>query len=212
MTSPENSRTGIQQGTRIMIRTTRRLGLTAAFALLPATAFAHAQGNHGYSLLHGLAHPVGGLDHLMAMVLVGVLAWQIGGRARWGLPLLFVSMMAVGGLLGTAGIVIPMFELGIALSVVVLGLLTAFDLRQPLPWAMLAVGLSAIFHGYAHGAEMPASANGLSYAIGFLLATALLHASGLVVGMALKAAGNLPARLLGGVAALAGIGLVLGAG
>lgn len=195
-----------------MTRTTHRLGLTAAFALLPATAFAHAQGDHGYSLLQGLAHPAGGLDHLMAMMLVGVLAWQIGGRARWGLPLQFISMMAVGGLLGATGIVIPMFELGIALSVVVLGLLTAFDLRQPLPWATLAVGLSAIFHGYAHGAEMPVSANALSYAIGFLLATVLLHASGLVIGLALKVAGSLPARLLGGIAALAGIGLVLGAG
>lgn len=193
---------------------TRRILSTAAtvlgLAAFPRLAFAHTQGTGSFSLVHGLAHPVGGLDHLMAMGLVGLLAWQMGGAYRWQLPVLFVSAMALGGALGIAGVGIPMFELGIVLSVVLLGAMLAFGARLPAVASAVLVGTSAIFHGYAHGAEMPSAADGVSYAVGFLLATALLHASGLAIGFLTKAAGPMPARLIGGLSALVGLGLVFG--
>ena len=132
--------------------------------------------------MHGFMHPLSGLDHQLAMILVGIFAYQLGGRALWLVPLTFVSVMAVGGFLGIAGMPVPFIEIGIALSVIVLGAIVAFGVKAPLAVAMGIVGLFAIFHGHAHGSEMPLDASGLEYGLGFMLATALLHAVGIGIG------------------------------
>ena len=121
-------------------------------------------------------HPVGGLDHVLAMVAVGLYAGTLGGRAMWLVPASFVGVMAIGSALGMAGVTVPYTEIGIALSVVVLGLAAALRLGIPTLAAMGLARLFAIFHGSAHGAEMPPDLSGYAYAAGFMLATALLHA------------------------------------
>jgi urease accessory protein len=188
--------------------------LLSALVLSPGVALAHTGVGATHGFAHGFLHPLGGLDHQLAMVLVGVFAWQLGGRARWLVPLTFVAVMAVGGALGIAGIPVPFVEVGIALSVVVLGAVVAFGVKAPLAAAMAVVGLFAVFHGHAHGAEMPADASGASYAAGFMLATALLHAAGLLLGWAVGFAGRVWGdrvfRLVGGFASLAGIALLVG--
>lgn len=193
----------------------RRLPLLAV-ALVPTAALAHTGvgGTGGFG--HGFAHPMSGLDHVLAMVLVGAFAWRLGGRALWLVPAAFVLVMALAGAAGVAGIGLPFAETGIALSVIGLGAVVAFGIRPPVAAAMAVVGLFAIFHGHAHGAEMPEDAGGLAYAAGFLIATAILHAAGLALGSGL--AGTLgprfgPAvlRSAGGIAALAGAALLAGA-
>jgi urease accessory protein len=164
--------------------------LVAAFLLAPATVFAHTghadASGFASALMHGLNHPITGIDHVLAMVAVGVLAAQLGGRALWLVPLSFVAVMTVAGALGMADIQMPLAELGIALSVVVLGLAIAFPRRLSALAAMALVGFFALFHGYAHGAEIPAEISALSYAAGFLAATALLHAIGAGFGLVLS--------------------------
>jgi urease accessory protein len=110
--------------------------------------------------MHGFEHPISGLDHILAMVMVGVFAWQLGGRALWLVPMSFVLMMAAGGALGVAGIDVPFVEVGIAFSVIVLSMGVALGIKTPVAAAMAVVGLFAIFHGHAHGAEMPEDAGG----------------------------------------------------
>ena len=180
----------------------------------PALAHAHigAAGTSGFA--HGFAHPISGLDHILAMVLVGILAFQMGGRALWLVPSAFVGMMVVGGTLGITGVNVPFVEVGIALSVIVIGFAIALELRPPVVAASLLVGLFAVFHGHAHGAEMPENAAGLAYGAGFVAATALLHVAGIVLGFAtarisLRVGPGL-VRLAGGIAALAGIGILSG--
>jgi urease accessory protein len=136
--------------------------------------------------LHGFNHPITGIDHVLAMVAVGVLAAQLGGRALCLVPLSFVAVMTVAGALGMAGTPLPLAELGIALSVVVLGLAIASPRRLSALAAVTLVGFFALFHGYVHGAEMPAEISAFSYAAGFLAATALLHAIGAGLGLALS--------------------------
>ena len=188
--------------------------LAAALALAPVTAFAHTGVGDAHGFTHGFMHPIGGLDHVLAMVAVGLFAAMLGGRALWLVPAAFVAMMGVGGLIGINGIELPFVEIGIAASVIVLGAAVALRLKAPTAIAMGLVGFFAIFHGFAHGAEMPADASGLNYAIGFMLATALLHAAG--IGAALDNSGKLAARsdMLvragGGAMALAGIGILTG--
>ena len=126
-----------------------------------------------------MTHPVSGLDHICAMIAVGLWAAQRGGRGVWLIPLTFVSVMALGGFLGMAGVSVPFVEEGIVVSVLVLGVLIAAAVRLPLVTSVIVVGLFAIFHGHAHGAEMPQSASGLAYGLGFVMATALLHACGI---------------------------------
>jgi urease accessory protein len=188
--------------------------LAAAAAGLPTAAFAHAGHGEASGFLHGLAHPVGGLDHVLAMVMVGVLAWQLGSRALWLVPATFVTVMALGGVLGVAGISVPAVELGIALSIVVLGALVAFGAKAPIAVLLALVGGFAVFHGYAHGAEMPEGAGGLAYGLGFLVATALLHLAGLAVGAAVGRIGErtspIAVRAVGGAVALAGVGVLTG--
>jgi len=191
----------------------RRLALAALAALVPTAAMAHTGVGDVGGFAHGFWHPITGLDHVLAMVLVGMLAWQLGNRALWLVPATFVLVMAVGGALGVAGIAIPLVELGIALSVVVLGAAVALGIRAPVAVAMGIAGLFAIFHGHAHGAEMPVDASGLTYGMGFMIATALLHVGGLGLGFLIGAAGDrygLVMRSAGGLAAIAGLAILTG--
>lgn len=191
-----------------------RFAALATFVLAPGLANAHTGLGHVDGFAHGFAHPIGGLDHILAMVMVGLFASQLGGRARWLVPASFVSVMVLGGALGLAGIAVPFVELGIGLSIVVLGGVVAFNFRAGVAAAMALVGFFAVFHGYAHGAEMPESASGLANGAGFVLATATLHAAGLGFGLLLDskggAKGSLLIRSLGGFAAVAGVGVMTG--
>jgi urease accessory protein len=156
---------------------------TIAVALGPGSAFAHTGVGPAHDLLHGLEHPLTGLDHILAMFAVGLWAAQRGGRAIWFVPLTFVCVMSLGGALGMSGISLPFVEQGIVLSVIILGVLVAAAVRLPLPVSAGIVGLFALVHGCAHGAEIPSSASGLPYALGFAAATALLHAAGVSFGL-----------------------------
>jgi urease accessory protein len=160
-----------------------KLLLALTLAVTPSLAFAHLGIGDTDGIAHGFMHPVTGIDHVLAMVAVGLFAAQLGGRALWLVPLTFVAMMACGGAVGMAGLQLPYVEIGIGLSVVVLGGLVATGLNPPLAIAMALVGFFAIFHGHAHGAEMPDTASGFAYAGGFIVATALLHATGIGFGM-----------------------------
>ncbi len=198
---------------RLSFATLRRLGLTAALVLLPSVAFAHT-GDHSSGLAHGFVHPITGLDHILAMVMVGVFAWQLGGRAVWLVPATFVAVMAMGGALGLAGVEVPFIEIGIALSVVVLGAAVAFGVKAPVAAAMALVGLFAVFHGQAHGLEMPAGAGGFAYGLGFVAATALLHAAGIAIAFAFGRIadrnGPTVTRAAGALVGVAGVGILAG--
>jgi len=198
----------------VYVGTAARLGLAAAMTLLPSLAFAHPGIGEAVGFDHGFAHPLSGLDHILAMATVGMFAYQLGGRALWLVPAAFVAVMAVGGALGMAGVALPFVELGIALSVVVLGAVVAFGIKTPVAVAMGLVGLFAIFHGHAHGTEMPAAAAGLAYGVGFITATALLHLVGVGLGMLIGRIGerHSPAvlRTAGGLVSVAGLALLAG--
>jgi urease accessory protein len=174
-------------GIKLLLRGSCRKLLASCVApagfLAAQSALAHDGTTLPYgSFLSGLTHPVLGLDHFMAMVSVGILSAQIGGRAIWTVPTTFVLVMAVGGLLGWVDVGLSAIEMGIAFSVLALGTAIALDKRVPMVAAMSAVGVFAVFHGYAHGAEMPVVAQPLTYALGFMTGTALLHVAGLVTG------------------------------
>lgn len=158
----------------------------AAGAAIPAAA--HTLGARGAGFAAGLGHPLGGLDHLLAMVAVGLWAGQRGGRALWAVPAAFMAAMVLGGVLGMAGIGLPGVELGILASVLVLGGLVALRFRPPVWAGMAVVGLFAVFHGHTHGAEMPEATSPVLYAAGFLLATGILHLSGIAMAQVAAAA------------------------
>lgn len=134
----------------------------------------------------GFGHPIGGADHILAMVAVGLWAAQMGGRAVWSVPLTFVTMMIIGAFLGLQGVHIPFVEEGILLSVVVLGAMIGAGVKMPIVFSALLVGIFAIFHGTAHGAEMPLNVSHLEYALGFVVSTALLHITGIVAAMVIR--------------------------
>jgi urease accessory protein len=188
--------------------------LALAFTLVSTAAFAHAGHADTAGLLHGFMHPLGGPDHILAMVAVGVFAYVLGGRALYLVPLSFVGMMAAGFLLGTGGIELPFVELAVALSSIVIGAAAALGRPMHIAGAMALVGAFAVFHGHAHGAEMPSDASGLLYALGFISATALLHVTGIVAALGgAKAFGRFGrplAQLAGGVFALGGLGVLAG--
>jgi urease accessory protein len=192
-----------------------RPSLAAAMVVLTPVAFAHTGVGDASGFVHGFGHPISGLDHILAMLMVGVFAWQLGGRAVWLVPVTFVGVMAASGTLGIAGIEVPFVETGIAFSVVVLGAIVAFDVKAPAITAMGVVGLFAIFHGHAHGAEIPEDAAGVAYAAGFMIATALLHLCGISAGFLMGKAGehygSAVVRLAGGLATVAGVALLVGA-
>jgi urease accessory protein len=197
------------------MRQSLKSGLLALIAAaIPTAAYAHPAIGEAAGFSHGFAHPMTGLDHVLAMVMVGVLAFQLGGRATWLLPATFVLVMAFGGALGMAGVNVPFVEIGIALSVIVLGAVVALNIKAPVAAAMAVVGLFAVFHGHAHGAEMPENAAGITYAVGFMMATAILHMAGLALGFAIgrggERSGFLATRLAGGFATIAGVGILTG--
>jgi len=163
----------------------RHVVALAALLAFPMIASAHiGQGDIGGGFISGIAHPVFGLDHVVAMVAVGIWGAQLGAPAIWALPVTFPLVMAFGGVLGGLGIPIPGIEIGIAVSAIVLGGMILFAARPPLWVAAVLVGIFAIFHGYAHGAELPDSANAIAYAVGFVVATGTLHALGILIGVA----------------------------
>ena len=160
-----------------------------AFALALVPTLAHAHPGHGAAsggIGWGLAHPFTGLDHILAMIAVGLWAVQLGKRALWVLPLSFVSAMAAGAALGMGGVSLPFVEPAILASVIVLGALVAFATRLPLGASAALVAVAALFHGQSHGSEMPADASGFLAALGFVIATAMLHASGILAGLMLQ--------------------------
>lgn len=196
------------------MKTALRLGaLTLAAALLPTAALAHPGVGPAVGFSHGFLHPLGGVDHILAMVAVGAIAARIGGRAVWMVPAAFMAMMAGGGLLGMEHVQLPFVEAGIAASVIVLGLAVAFRWNPPVVGASAMAGLFAVFHGHAHGSEMPLDATGLTYALGFLLATASLHLAGIALGHGIGRIGahsKLALQAAGGAMTLAGAVLLSG--
>jgi urease accessory protein len=174
----------------------------AAAAVMPSVAWAHAGAAAVSSFWSGVGHPFSGLDHLLAMVAVGIWAAQGGGRRVWAMPLAFIVLMLAAGLGGWVGLPLPYVEHGIAASLLVLGLLIASACRLDVLAGAVIVGFFAIFHGHAHGAEIPLASGMLAYSAGFALATALLH--GLGAGGTILVRGQL-ARLAGMVIALSGV-------
>jgi urease accessory protein len=148
----------------------------------PVPAFAHVQGAEALGFFSGLAHPVSGLDHVLAMIAVGLWGAQLGAPAIWVLPIAFPLVMAAGGMLGLIGVSIPGIEYGIAASAILLGTAVAFEVRPSIVIAALLVGVFAIFHGHAHGTELPPGQSALLYSIGFVIATGCLHGLGIGVG------------------------------
>ncbi|OGB23230.1 MAG: urease accessory protein [Burkholderiales bacterium RIFCSPLOWO2_02_FULL_57_36] len=181
--------------------------------LLTSPVFAHSGHHQAVDIVSGFMHPLLGIDHLLAMLAVGIWAAQYRQPARWMLLLLFPTVMALGAVAGMMAVHLPGIEPGIAGSVAVLGLLIAFAIKMPAAASGIVVALFALIHGYAHGVELPAGASPVLYGAGFILATLTLHAIGLVIGMA--AAGkvaNKAMRLLGGAIAASGAYLLVSAG
>jgi urease accessory protein len=196
----------------IMTQFVRAGAVAIALLALPGFAEAHT-GLHPFAvdgLAAGFAHPFSGLDHLLAMIAVGLWAASLGGAARWAVPASFIAVMTLGAAIGIQGVGLPAVEPMIALSVIALGAAVALAVRVPTTVAAAAVALFGLFHGAAHGAEMPALAQPLAYGLGFVAATALLHGAGLALGTALPRL--TPAhslRLAGGAVAAAGVALAL---
>jgi len=187
----------------------RLLSALVLILLLAPSAFAHPQKGEAVGFLTGFRHPISGLDHVLAMIAVGLWGVQLGSPAIWLLPVAFPMVMAFGGMLGLMGVALPGIEVGIAVSAIVLGFAICREARPRLWVAALVVGVFAIFHGNAHGTELPPGANGLVYSIGFVIATGLLHATGIGIGVAHRwPVGRLALRAAGAAVALAGIGFL----
>ena len=169
-------------------------------------AFAHVGQEEAASLLTGLAHPISGLDHVLAMVAVGLWGAQLGSPAIWLLPVAFPMVMALGGVLGLVGVPIPGVEYGIAASAVLLGAAVMFELRPPPAAAAALVAFFAVFHGHAHGTELPPGQSAMLYSMGFVVATGGLHAMGIGIGEARRWTwGNVLLRAAGTAVAVGGI-------
>jgi urease accessory protein len=181
--------------------------------LTSGIAQAHTDVGHTSGLVYGFMHPFGGIDHLLAMLMVGVFAAQLRGHLVWLVPIMFVVVMGFGGGLGFSGVEVPFAELGIGLSVIILGLVVAFGFRASAVVAMALAGFFGVFHGYAHGAEMPHAAGALSYGMGFLFASTLLHLVGIAFGLFGAQGSRLTNTLIrstGAAVAVAGISIVGG--
>ena len=166
-----------------MNRRARTAAVSGLVALAASPAFAHAQQGQAAGFLTGLRHPISGADHVLAMVAVGLWGAQLGAPAIWLLPVTFPIVMAFGGFLGLLGVPLPGVEIGIAASAILLGSMIAKEARPPLSAAAVLVGFFAVFHGYAHGTELPAGQSGLPYSVGFVTATGCLHATGITIGL-----------------------------
>jgi urease accessory protein len=181
-------------------------GWLLALACVPTVVFAHEESGQAAGLLAGLVHPVSGFDHVLAMVAVGLWGAVLGPPAIWVLPVAFPLVMAFGGLLGLLGVPLPGVEIGIALSAVALGAMVLAELRPPLWIGALLVAFFAVFHGHAHGRELPEGTSALLYSLGFVVATGLLHAVGIVLGTAHRwPAGRALVRAAGGGVAVGGL-------
>jgi urease accessory protein len=181
-------------------------GLVFLFAAL---CQAHTGAGVAGGFVSGVLHPITGLDHVVAMVAVGLWGAFLGMPAIWLLPVVFPLVMAFGGVLGVAGVPLPAVETGIALSAIVLGIMVASEARPSIYIAGLIVGVFAIFHGHAHGTELPRSANPLAYSLGFVVATGLLHLSGIAFGLLERfPKGKAAIRALGGLISVIGLGFL----
>ena len=179
-----------------------RIRCPVAFLVLlgtPSLALAHAGGAGAEGFTSGLSHPVGGFDHVLAMVAVGLWGAQLGRPLLWLLPIAFPMMMACGAATGLMGYSLPWIEVGIAASAIVLGLMVLLEARPPATATLLLVGFFALFHGYAHGTELPEGESGVLYSVGFVIATGLLHAAGIGIGAIHRwPAGRIALRVTGG--------------
>ena len=180
--------------------------LLASLFLYAQAAQAHVHKGEGAGFLSGLKHPISGLDHVVAMIAVGLWGAQLGAPAIWVLPVAFPMVMAMGGMLGLLGVPLPGMEMGIAASAILLGAAVMMELRPPLALAATMVGFFAIFHGYAHGNELPPGENGLLYSLGFVMATGCLHGIGITIGIVHRWNwGQRALRIAGAGIALAGV-------
>ena len=194
----------------------RTLAATVAVCAIvlfwPIAAWAHVGPGEAGGFVTGLLHPISGLDHVLAMVAVGLWGAQLRMPAIWVLPVAFPLVMALGGLLGLLGIPLPGVEVGIAVSAIVLGIMVLGAVKPPLWVALVLVSVFAIFHGHAHGTELPAGQSGLEYSLGFVIATGLLHACGIAIGLINHwRAGAVMLRALGAAVAVGGVWFLAGA-
>lgn len=193
--------------TGIALRYAIGLAVVVAALMAGSTVEAHEGAGGAEGLIAGLTHPLLGLDHLVAMVAVGLWGAFLGMPAVWLLPMVFPLIMALAALAGMSGMPLPGAEIGIALSAIVIGLAIALMKRAPLPAAVLVVGLFAIFHGHAHGVELPEAAHPFAYAAGFVAMTGLLHIGGILLGLMIAVpAGLIAVRAIG--AGIAAVGLL----
>jgi urease accessory protein len=204
-----NNLLAIKVGTKMELR--RKLSLAIILVMFAGVLNAHEGGGISGGFISGFVHPINGWDHVVAMVAVGLWGAFLGAPALWLLPLVFPLVMAFGGALGVMGVPVPEVETGIALSAIVLGGMVAFALRPPIVITAIIVGAFAIFHGHAHGTELPNAANPVAYSLGFVVATGLLHLTGIAFGSAVRwPAGKLAVQMSGGVIALVGLGFLTG--
>ncbi len=178
----------------------------------PLAAWAHVESGQAGGFASGLLHPVSGLDHVLAMVAVGMWGAQLGQPAMWLLPVAFPMMMALGGMLGLIGVPVPGIEIGIAVSGIVLGALILGQMKMPTPVALGIVAFFAIFHGHAHGTELAAGQNAILYSLGFVIATGTLHAAGITLGLIHRwNAGRVALRCAGSLVLAGGLFFLWGA-
>jgi urease accessory protein len=183
--------------------------LASGFASAPA--FAHSEQGAAIDFWGGFSHPIFGLDHVIAMVAVGLWGAFLGPPAIWLLPIVFPLVMAIAGAAGVLGLPLHGVETGIALSAIMLGAMVAGAVKPPLWVAALLVGAFAIFHGYAHGAELPVGADAIAFSMGFVIATGLLHLCGIAFGgLSHWRAGRIAVRLAGVIIAVIGVGYLMG--
>ncbi len=188
------------------LQTPASLAAIAVVLLWPFAAWAHVESGKAGGFLSGLSHPVSGLDHVLAMIAVGLWGAQLGAPAMWLLPVAFPMMMAFGGMLGLMGIPLPGIEIGIAVSGVVLGALILGETRLPLGVAIALVAVFAVFHGHAHGTELTPGQNAMLYSLGFVICTGTLHAVGIGMGLAHRwDFGRLALRGAGSVVMIGGL-------
>jgi urease accessory protein len=185
----------------------RGVSVLAALVLsLPASAFAHVEGGQAVGFITGLQHPWSGLDHVLAMIAVGIWGAQLGNPALWLLPVTFPLVMSMGAMLGLLGIPLPGIEIGIAVSAIILGTMVGGEVRPTMISAALLVSVFAIFHGHAHGTELPAGQSGMLYSMGFVIATGCLHGIGIALGLVHRwPAGKLALRGAGACIAVMGV-------
>ncbi len=180
--------------------------LAALIIFLPSCAFAHVELGQATGFITGLQHPWSGLDHVLAMIAVGIWGAQLGNPAMWLLPVAFPMVMAMGAMMGLLGIPLPGTEIGIASSAILLGTMVVGEIRPKLIIAALLIGFFAIFHGHAHGTELPSGQSGLLYSMGFVIATGCLHGIGITLGLVHRwPVGKLALRGIGAFIAVMGV-------